>query len=64
MQYKFTVNITQELKYTDRLIGTFDNMDEVNEFVTVVMKHFDKIKIDITVEIVTQEDEKEEVESE
>lgn len=64
MQYKFTVNITQELKYTDRLIGTFDNMDEVNEFVTVVMKHFDKIKVDISVEIVTPEDEKEEGESE
>ena len=64
MQYKFTVTITQELKYTDRLIGTFDNMDEVNEFVTVVMKHFDRIKIDITVEIVTPEDEKEEGESE
>ena len=64
MNYKFTVTVTQELKYTEILVGTFDNMDEVNEFVTVVMKHFDKIKIDISVEIVTPEDEKEEGESE
>ena len=60
MQYKFTVNITQEIKYTDRLIGTFDNMGDVNDFVTMVMEHFDKVSVAITVEIVTPEDEKEE----
>lgn len=64
MNYKFTVKVTQELKYTEILIGTFDNMGDVNDFVTMVMEHFDKVSVDISVEIVTPEDEKEEGESE
>lgn len=64
MNYKFTVKVTQELKYTEILVGTFDNMKAVDAFVTMVMEHFDKVSVDISVEIVTPEEEKEEGESE
>lgn len=56
MTYKVIVH--QNLKYSDNLIGTFDDLAEAQQFIEVVLKHFDKT--DISIEIVRSEEETEE----
>ena len=47
---KYTVKITQRLKYDETLIGTFNEMMEIFAFIDLIIHHFDHVvKIEIEV---------------
>lgn len=52
---KYIITVRQELKYSETLQGTFDDLVEVQQFIETVMKHFEKVSIHI--EIVTDDTE-------
>ena len=49
---KYKVKITQRLEYGQDIIGTFQSLMEVQEFVETVFEHFENVRIEI--EVVTE----------
>lgn len=52
---KYRVTIVQDLKYRETIEGTFTSLAVVQQFIEMVMKHFEAI--DITISIDTEEEE-------
>ncbi len=57
---KYEVTVTQEVRYTDRITGIFDNLVEVQQFIAMIMAHFEKVSASIELVIETEESEDEE----
>ena len=52
---KYRVTIVQDLKYRETIEGTFTSLAVVQQFIEMVMKHFEAI--DITISIDTEEED-------
>lgn len=52
---KYIVSVTQHIKYTDTITGTFASLTKAQEFIEMVMEHFDRVGISIDVETEDQE---------
>lgn len=50
---KYNVTIRQNIKYQETLTGTFENLAVAQQFIEVVMKHFEEVSV--TIEVVTEE---------
>lgn len=57
---KYIVTVKQCIKYTDTIRGEFTNLAVVQQFIEMMTKHFKKIEIGI--DVVTEEEEEEEAE--
>lgn len=56
---KYKVTITQQIKYSDQIIGIFDNLAEVQQFIETIMAHFEKVSVGIDVVAEKSEDTEE-----
>ena len=55
---KYKVIVHQNLKYSDNIVGYFDNLTEVQTFIETVLTHFENADVSIEV-VVPKEEEKE-----
>ena len=47
---KYRVSVTQKLKYSDTVTGTFTSLAVVQQFIETVIKHFEAVEVSIDVE--------------
>ena len=50
---KYRVSVTQKLKYSDTVTGTFTSLAVVQQFIETVIKHFEAVEVSI--DVVTEE---------
>ena len=54
---KYKVIVHQNLKYSDNIVGYFDNLTEVQTFIETVLTHFENA--DVSIEVVVPKEEEE-----
>ena len=54
---KYNVTIRQNIKYQETLVGTFENLAIAQQFIDMVLKHFEEISV--TIDLVTEEEPEE-----
>ena len=59
---KYKVTITQQIKYGEQIVGIFDNLADVQQFIETVMEHFEKVSVGI--DVIAEESEGVEVRAE
>lgn len=52
---KYRVSVTQRLKYSDTITGTFSNLAVVQQFIETIVNHFEEVEISI--DVITKEEE-------
>ena len=55
---KYKVSVTQRLKYSDTITGTFSNLAIVQQFIETIVNHFEEVEISI--DVITKEEEEDE----